>query len=160
MTSSFWEWFSSISGLLGSNLDNPEILKVLDDWISSFGEISWEVGPGVLEPNALAISPSGQKDRLVITTEIVAAAPECPGWEFHPAKPPKNWDLKFFVEGYTGRPAIVTRLPGNMCWSYEMDADLVVHIAAFLVDERKYPLVAVVALVNRPFSGGGVDLMW
>ncbi len=103
----FWDWFASISDELGANLENHEILEALDRWILSFGDLTWEVGPGTMAPNALAISPNGQKEFLAVTNEMVAAAPKCPGWEFHPAKPPKDWRLQFVLEDAQGEPVEV-----------------------------------------------------
>ncbi len=100
----FWSWFASISDDLGSNLENHEILQALDRWILAFGELAWEVGPGIGAPNALAISPNGQQKLLSMTHEIVCAAPKCDGWEFHSAKPPKNWNLRFVLEDDEARP--------------------------------------------------------
>ena len=76
----FWDWFESISDELGANSDNPGILDALDRRVLAFGDLTWEVGPGAVAPNALAISPKGQKQSLAITSEIVSAAPTCPGW--------------------------------------------------------------------------------
>lgn len=53
----FWEWFSSVAGDFASNLDNGAILRELDRRVESFGEVTWEVGPGLKKPNALVISP-------------------------------------------------------------------------------------------------------
>lgn len=51
--------------------------------------------------------PSGDKQLLQLTKEIVSIAPEIPEWEFHGAKPPKEWDLRFVVEDRRGKPVAV-----------------------------------------------------
>jgi len=133
----FWDWFRSISTELGSNLDNSEILQELDERIRSFEGITWEVGPGISELNALAFSPNGRKELLSVTKQIVALAPTCVGWEFHPAKPPKNWDLRFVVEDKHGNQVEVDATG----WQYALlkfpdgTFDIVVHAPNLPDDE-------------------------
>ncbi len=58
-------------------------------------------------PNALVISPNGDQRLLPLTQEMVMLAPRTPEWEFHAAKPPKRWDLRFVVEDVRGQPVEV-----------------------------------------------------
>jgi len=103
----FWRWFSSVANDFASNFENDAILSELDARVSGFGQVTWEVGPGLEKPNALVISPNGDSDLLGLTREIVALSPRLPDWEFHPAKPPKQWDLRFVVEDVDGTPVKV-----------------------------------------------------
>lgn len=98
----FWRWFQTISSELGIRLDNQSLLAELDERVSRLGDVSWEVGPGRLEENALVITPDGSKEWLGLTQHFVALAPRIPGWEFHWARPPREWDLRFSVERDTG----------------------------------------------------------
>ena len=99
---SFWRWFSSIAQKFSSNLEDEGILRELDDRIRSFGDLAWEVGPGLGKSNALVISPAGAPELLHLTEEVVKYAPALPEWEFHSAKPPKAWSLRFTLEGVDG----------------------------------------------------------
>jgi hypothetical protein len=103
----FWRWFSSVANDFASNFENDAILRELDARVSSFGQVTWEVGPGLEKPNALVISPNGDSDLLGLTREVVALSPRLADWEFHPAKPPKQWDLRFVVEDVDGTPVEV-----------------------------------------------------
>jgi hypothetical protein len=99
---SFWIWFSDCCDDLGQNFDNEELLNELDDRINELGEFAWEIGPGIFCVNQLVISPGGDLDLLPYTKEIVSYAKVLPNWEFHYAKPPKQWDLIFDFEKHDG----------------------------------------------------------
>jgi hypothetical protein len=97
----FWQWFESVAQQLATN-SHPAILDQLNDHVTNLGDISWELGPGVGAENALVISPDGKPEWLPVTRDIVAMAPAIPGWEFHHARPPKQWDLQFAIECSSG----------------------------------------------------------
>ena len=133
----FWDWFASVAAELGANLEDAKILAELDARVRSLGDLVWEVGPGIVESNALTISPSGRPEWLAVTTAIVNAAPDCDGWEFHPAKPPKDFDLRFTFEDRHGRPVdvdasgwqyVLLELPGGAF-------DIVVRTPSLTADE-------------------------
>jgi hypothetical protein len=98
----FWAWFSTIADFFGQNLQNGGILRELDNRVALFRGVTWEVGPGLMKPNALVISPNGDKDLLGLTTVIVQAAPETADWEFHCAKPAKSWNMQFRIHASDG----------------------------------------------------------
>jgi hypothetical protein len=100
----FWQWFSSVAPKLAVNLENDEILRELDTKAASLGGLSWEVGPGLVKPNALVLSPGGSMKLLDLTREIVGIAPELPDWEYHYAKPPKKWRLQYVVHDAEDKP--------------------------------------------------------
>lgn len=95
---SFWEWFETIAANLGRDLENQALLTELDRRVSDLGDVSWEVGPGQEEENALVITPDGARQQLPTTRRIVARAPRIPGWEFHWARPPRTWTLEFSID--------------------------------------------------------------
>jgi len=97
-TIDFWNWFSENQNEFGKHFENQSLLKELDLRITSLGDFSWEVGPGSKKPNALVISPGGHIELLKVTKEIIDLAPDFIEWEFHHAKPPKVWDLKFSIQ--------------------------------------------------------------
>jgi hypothetical protein len=98
----FWDWFAKHYIDLGTNFDNEKVLKELDDQLMSLGDFAWEIGPGTKIANQLVISPGGDVTLLPITKEIVSYAKNIPGWEFHYAKPPKEWDFIFDFENHNG----------------------------------------------------------
>jgi hypothetical protein len=108
----FWNWFSENCQLFGNHFDNIELINELDKQIVDLGkgQLSWEIGPGVNEDNALVISPNGNSDLLEYTKEIVANAKQCANWEYHFAKPPKQWDLVFSFQTEAGKTIQVDAL--------------------------------------------------
>jgi Cysteine-rich CPCC len=96
----FWKWFATISSRLAASDTDPTLLDVLSKRVSLLGEgLKWEFGPGHTEENAFVISPVGEKRWLAATRCIVERASVLAGWEFHAAKPPKVWNLKFSITG-------------------------------------------------------------
>ncbi|PRQ10121.1 hypothetical protein [Enhygromyxa salina] len=95
---SFWAWFETVAPILAQNFENPQIHEELDRQVSRLGGMTWELGPGHAAQNALTLTPDGDPDLLRATKHIVALAPSIPNWEFHPAKPPKEWALTFSLE--------------------------------------------------------------
>lgn len=100
----FWSWFAEHASRFGDKFQNRPLLDELDGRVSALGPVGWEVGPGFHHPegNALAISPRGNAELLPLTRTIVAQAPDCPGWEFHAALPPKVWKRTFVLEDSGG----------------------------------------------------------
>ena len=98
----FWSWFQSVAEQLSENYDNPALLADLDAKVSELGNLAWELGPGSREENALAISPDGVAEWLPITQRIAAMAPAIPRWEFHPARPARDWNLEFSITASAG----------------------------------------------------------
>lgn len=100
-----WTWFETIAGALAGNFEDPRLQEELDARVSALGPVVWELGPGAVEKNALAISPDGDAALLPVTQRIVAMAPTIPGWEFHPARRPRSPSLEFSFETTDGRIA-------------------------------------------------------
>ncbi|TCC99444.1 hypothetical protein [Pedobacter hiemivivus] len=98
----FWDWFSKHCKDLGENFDNEKLLTEIDDRLTDLGGFAWEIGPGTKADNQLVISPGGDLSLLPVTKGIVSYAKIIPGWEFHYAKPPKEWDLIFDFEKDNG----------------------------------------------------------
>lgn len=89
----FWSWFRGVAGTVAVNVENPELIEELDTHVHSLDpKLSWEVGPGLSEPWQLVISPNLNQDLREKARTIVSQAPTIAGWEFHSAKPPKEWD--------------------------------------------------------------------
>lgn len=96
----FWSWFADARTTFGERFENGAAVEELARRIAGLGRFSWELGPGLQNPShqLLVISPGGDRDLLSLARDIVAQAPSCPGWEFFPARPPKQWDLRASLE--------------------------------------------------------------
>ena len=94
----FWAWFEGKRIDLASPQPSDQTIAELDRRLADLGVRNWELGPGTVEANSLIISPGGEADRLGLVTEIVDSAPLVKGWEWHHAKPPKNWKLRFEMD--------------------------------------------------------------
>ena len=103
----FWNWFSNNSQDLGDEFRRKGLISELDKRISKLGDFVWEFAPGKVEKKAFVISPGGDLKLLELSKEVISRAAKCKGWEFHYAKPPKDWELKFDFERADGRMADV-----------------------------------------------------
>jgi len=95
----FWKWFSGIAMALAADSENPALLKELDSRIHVLdSRLSWEIGPGTVEPMQLVISPNLDRDLKSEADKIVSHAPEIEGWEFYSARRPKLWDYQLEMQ--------------------------------------------------------------
>lgn len=83
----------TVAELLADEAPPAEVLDELDAHVEALGELSWELGPGLAEPNALVITPDGNPELLPVARRTISFAPCLSGWEFYPARPPKQWTL-------------------------------------------------------------------
>jgi len=86
----FWEWFQSISDDLMLNPTRPDLIYQIDNRVSDFNQLDWEIGPWGNDKYYFAISPNLDSSKLEFTREFVKYAPKCPGWFFLPSKPEKS----------------------------------------------------------------------
>ena len=93
----FWAWFAAVANELEEDFLNEALQDELQARLSCFGEVTWELGPGVTAENALAISPDGDPDLVPTTRRIVAMAPDLPRWEFHSTRPAKAEAFEFSI---------------------------------------------------------------
>lgn len=91
----FWDWFQANEYLFREIIDAEGAVKAMNEQVLQFGLFSWEIGEGNAKPHSLTLSPNGDKQRLLLSQKIVAAAPDMPDWEFNYCKPPREWDFKF-----------------------------------------------------------------
>ncbi len=100
---SFWEWFVEYEDTIKeffdeeSLVDKNALIEEINNQVLDFGMFSWEIGPGSSRNYYLTISPNGKPDQLELSRRIMAAAPDLPDWEFHHAKPAKDWNLQFTI---------------------------------------------------------------
>ena len=66
----FWHWFGMEIDRIFDPQEDSSFINMLDHKISDFGDISWEIGPGVIDPKnyAFIISPNGDRDLLKLTS--------------------------------------------------------------------------------------------
>jgi hypothetical protein len=99
----FWRWFGGVAERLAADVENPTLLAELGAKVSELDPaLSWEVGPGETTEWQLVISPNLDRDLRELAARIVAQAPAVPGWQFHSARRPKNWEYKFDLETADG----------------------------------------------------------
>ncbi len=100
---SFWEWFVEYEDTIKeffdeeTLIDKKALIEEINNQVLDFGMFSWEIGPGSSRNYYLTISPNGKPDQLELSRRIMAAAPDLPDWEFHHAKPAKDWNLQFTI---------------------------------------------------------------
>lgn len=102
---SFWSWFTANQERL-RRLTTREDAKLVDELgrrLSSFHEgLTFETGPADDGRLEFAVSADGIKSRFAAVRDLVAAAPQIPGWEivaFRQRKP-ESW-LHFEMDGNT-----------------------------------------------------------
>lgn len=101
----FWKWFHQNHNLIKEVLDAEDthpakfsIVNALDNHILGFGKFKWLVEYGEQKDLSFIISPNGDEKLLEISKKVIEAAPHhLDTWEFHPAKPAKNWNLQFNI---------------------------------------------------------------
>jgi hypothetical protein len=103
----FWKWFQSVAENLELMINRSETVQVVTllspKMKGLYSGTSWEVGPGLERPFALSFGLAGQLTNLTTTRAIVALAPRLANWEFFPARPPKQWQMKFTLPQLAGR---------------------------------------------------------
>lgn len=94
----FWDWFAANAAAISSE-ERPELLNQLDGKLRELDpQLSWEIGPGRVEPWLFSISPNLDKELVSIAKSVVNAAPEIPDWEIYAARQPKQWDYRVALE--------------------------------------------------------------
>ncbi|EMR02128.1 hypothetical protein ADICEAN_02739 [Cesiribacter andamanensis AMV16] len=114
---SFWDWFSAQEEhtrqvLEGRSEQAQEALvQAFNNQVLALGLFTWELGRGQRRPFYFTISPNGSRELLEHSRQLMEAAPRLPQWEFHHAKPPQEWDLKFrlYDEDYNERDVDASR---------------------------------------------------
>lgn len=99
----FWDWFANNENHIKEVLTDDyhggrrSLVKNMDNQILQFGMFTWEMGPQGDKTYYLIISPNGNEELLETSREIINLSPEFDDWEFHYARPAKEWDLRFAV---------------------------------------------------------------
>lgn len=93
----FWKWFDQNRDRYEGDEISDQSIELIDQKITSLGDVTWEIGPGRIKLLALTISPGGDATLLQQTKEIVSYAPILNDWEFNYAKPVKEWDNFFYL---------------------------------------------------------------
>lgn len=91
----FWGWFEQNEARITSLFTPTPDSRIFRETSANVGTLGaglgWEIGPGLKQESLFVISPNRDAARLRITKAVVEKAPIVEGWEFHAAKPPKNW---------------------------------------------------------------------
>ncbi|HEX7844218.1 MAG TPA: hypothetical protein VF476_00375 [Chitinophagaceae bacterium] len=93
----FWHWFQHSKFLFEKLEISQDSINLIDKQITTLGDFAWEIGPGKNKEYSLTLSPGGDKSLLSLTKSIVSKAPVIDNWEFHYAKPIKEWENYFEV---------------------------------------------------------------
>jgi hypothetical protein len=93
----FWNWFVQNKIIFEGSEISDAAIELIDQQINLLGDFAWEIGPGHTKVWSLTISPGGEKELLATTRNIISQAPILTHWEFHYAKPVKEWDNYFDV---------------------------------------------------------------
>ncbi len=99
----FWAWFATAAHRFEADEPEADAIAELDSRVAELGELVWELGPGIEAKYALVLSPDGDAELLPLSRALIAEAPALADWEFHPARPPKQWKLRFSIEGEHGQ---------------------------------------------------------
>ncbi|MEQ8822571.1 MAG: hypothetical protein RLY93_20230 [Sumerlaeia bacterium] len=81
---------------------------------TTFGQIGWEVGPGLEKDFALSLTFNGHDDLIPYVDAIIYQAPDLPNWEFNSGRPPKRWDGRFEIRQQTGDIIVID----SSQWTY------------------------------------------
>jgi hypothetical protein len=98
----FWAWFATVASTLAMNFEDEALQACLTSRLEQLGSFGWEIGPGRMADNCLAISPDGDVEKLESTRRIVAHAPHVPNWEFLAARPSRTEAISFVISTDAG----------------------------------------------------------
>ena len=112
----FWRWFLSAIENSNNPFEDMDFIHSLDQKVSQFGRLSWELGPGLIDSqnNAFILSPNGDRKLLELTSAIISMAPKYEGYEFYFAKQPRKWQMRFNMEDENGENIEIDA----SCWEY------------------------------------------
>ncbi len=75
MIEEFWVWFRGVAQQIAVE-ENSTLLAELDTHIRQLApELSWEIGPGLVAPRQLVISPNLDRNFRAVAKEIISQAP-------------------------------------------------------------------------------------
>lgn len=99
-----WDWFTENVNKIEDVFKDKQFIDALDVRVQELGIDSWEIGPGLKASGnkVLVLSPGGERELLELTSAMIGTAPDPEGWEFYSAKPPKAWEMHFFVRDKKG----------------------------------------------------------
>ncbi|MEQ8764939.1 MAG: hypothetical protein RL885_13490 [Planctomycetota bacterium] len=104
----FWRWFAAKAEQLRSAYgadDLAPFVAEVEAGLARLGRgVRWEVGPHDEAGEMLffALGAAGDRDQLRRNREVVAGAPDVPGWVFLAAKPAKRWRRRRAQIRYAG----------------------------------------------------------
>jgi len=99
----FWQWFVKNEKLIKDCIENEHstdrefIVEQMNEYILSFGVLTWDMGLNDDNNWFLMLSPNGDKDMLKVSQHIMIEAPEHMDWLFYASRPAKHWNRQFSV---------------------------------------------------------------
>jgi hypothetical protein len=99
----FWQWFVKSESIIKDCIENENseqqeyVVEQMNEFILSFGVLTWDIGLNDDDCWFLTISPNGNKDMLEVSRQIMDEAPEHMDWLFYASRPEKNWNRQFTV---------------------------------------------------------------
>jgi hypothetical protein len=124
----FWKWFAEQEDTIKdffsdeAEVDKDKLIEEMNNLVLDLGRFAWEIGPDREGAFYLILSPNRDPELLELSKRIMAASPDLPDWELHPAKPARTWDWKlrlyddFFLErevDASGWQFVLLDRPGN-----------------------------------------------
>jgi hypothetical protein len=98
---SFWRWFKEHASVLEEMIDTSAVRRLsqcMDEALFALTEaLGWEFGPGTEKDYQLSFTLKGDLQNLAFAEAVVCRAPTIDRWEFHAGRPPKKWDLRFYM---------------------------------------------------------------
>jgi hypothetical protein len=102
----FWGWFCTQSDWLAdvaNRREAPGIARLEDRIATLINGATWEIGPGVTARHSFVLSPNRNLKLLPLTRFVVGRAPPIAEWEFHAARPRKQWHFRFNMFNRSGQ---------------------------------------------------------
>lgn len=102
-TEALWDWFvENEPKIRACIIDDDEehqefIVHHLNELILDLGTFTWEIGQDRNSSLFMIISPNGDREGLKTTRQVVSKCPKLTNWNFHPARPAKEWDRQLSV---------------------------------------------------------------
>lgn len=96
-----WGWLREHASELRGEPSDALVME-LDRLVADVGDVDWELGPDGDHGQMFSLSPRGRREWLERCEQLVARAPAIPGWRFAPAKPPREWRMRFAMKTSKG----------------------------------------------------------
>jgi len=129
--SALWKWFQLHAEEFQIGEPDGILMTELHRLVQAIDRgLTWEIGPGAIEPRALVITPTLNRNLRSLAQAIIAAAPEMRGWEFYSLRPPKRWPFNLEFEANPGEQIRIDASTWKFLLVPEPDSTLQIFIEA------------------------------